>query len=195
MATIKVNERGMQEIRSILEANHKIPAHNWTDTMLRALAEEVEDHYMNGLGAYFEILPWYVKLGGRGGEHYLSERGYDVLDDAEREEVMRAISEARKAAEAARGTWDVSVSVDEDDGVERFEVTVTFSAHPSDMEGAACDAPWAEWGGTAIVQALESAGFRQSDAWVGTHEHRTAGGGSVPRYEDGVLMVREIEHD
>lgn len=115
--------------------------------------------------------------------------------EAKKAKAMMAIEEAKKAAEAARGDWDVSVSVDEDDGVERFEVTVTFSAHPSDMEGAACDAPWAEWGGDGVVQALESAGFRQRDCFINTYERVTFGGGSVPQYEDGVVMVMELDHD
>lgn len=50
-----VNEKGMQEIHSILAANHKLGGDRFGTAELSAWAADVEHHLANGNGAYIEI--------------------------------------------------------------------------------------------------------------------------------------------
>ena len=53
-----INAAGLAEIRAILAENHKLGGDHFTDSMIRAWAEEVEFQLAEGNGATFEIKSW-----------------------------------------------------------------------------------------------------------------------------------------
>ena len=50
-----INAAGLSEIRAILAENHKLGGDHFTDSMIRAWADEVEFQLAEGNGATFEI--------------------------------------------------------------------------------------------------------------------------------------------
>ncbi len=58
-----INAAGLAEIRAILAENHKLGGGHFTDSMIRAWAEEVEFQLAEGNGATFEIKSWAHVMG------------------------------------------------------------------------------------------------------------------------------------
>lgn len=58
VAVKKVNGNGIEQIANLLCEKHKLGKDHFTDSMLLAWAEEVDDSLADGNGACFEIRAW-----------------------------------------------------------------------------------------------------------------------------------------
>ncbi len=58
VAVKKVNDNGIEQIANLLGEKHKLGKDHFTDSMLLAWAEEVDDSLADGNGACFEIRAW-----------------------------------------------------------------------------------------------------------------------------------------
>lgn len=67
-----VNEQGINEIKELLAANHKLGGDHFGPAELGAWASEVERHLSDGNGAYFEIRASDT-VSGHTEIHYLSD--------------------------------------------------------------------------------------------------------------------------
>lgn len=75
---ITVNKKGLQQIRTALKRHHKKV--QFTDSMVHAWATEVEDRWLNGNGAIFEIKP-HNSNSGAAVEIVIDPSGYDERSD------------------------------------------------------------------------------------------------------------------
>lgn len=75
-----VNERGLQEIHSILAVRHKLGGEHFDRAMLGAWAADVERHLADGNGAYFEIRASDT-VSGHTEIHYLSDDSIEWMGE------------------------------------------------------------------------------------------------------------------
>ena len=84
--TIRINEAGIGQIKAGLEKYHKHgvdpvdPRFSDRDKILAAWALEVENNFVNGSGAYFEIRSWDTWR-GEPLEVNITEGGYDLVEE------------------------------------------------------------------------------------------------------------------
>jgi hypothetical protein len=76
---VQINTTGLAEIHTFLATHHKLGRAHFTPAMIRAWADDAEEHFMNDEGCYIEIRAMYSKSGDPVVLD-ISEAGFDVLE-------------------------------------------------------------------------------------------------------------------
>lgn len=77
VAVKKVNYNGIEQIANLLGEKHKLGKDHFTDSMLLAWAEEVDDSLADRNGACFEIRAW-DSVSGHTELCYITDEGLDT---------------------------------------------------------------------------------------------------------------------